>query len=255
MKNTFIFIFIILSNQLFSQVSESTWDMDQISNITVLLYQATSDTSGNIGSGTIINYNNKYFLLTANHVAMILKENSKLIFRLTGDKPGIINLLQVVPNKSLIWRNHPVADISMIELIPINADFSTRLKKWSFPFQLINFDKNLPEIDADITFLGFPVIDLEMEHFSPLIFTGYRASGLITQLRYDNKSKCNFYFLNVPSIQGCSGSGVYVSVKKGLYLDFGKTIMIGIVHGTQGDNTGGKMAAITPSYYIFDLFK
>ena len=106
-----------------------------------------------------------------------------------------------------------------------------------------------------MTFLGYPVIDLEMEHFSALIFTGYRTSGLITQKRSDKKTKCNFYFLNIPSIQGCSGSGVYLSVKKGFFYNVHKTVMIGIVHGTQSDNTGGKMAAITPSYYVFELIK
>jgi hypothetical protein len=59
----------------------------------------------------------------------------------------------------------------------------------------------------------------------------------------------------VPSIEGCSGSGVYFSVKKAFYMGAKTTLMIGIVHGTQGDSTGGKLAAVTPSYYIFDLFK
>ena len=249
---TFIFI---LNNPLFSQVDEAIWDQNQISNITVLLFQQISDTTADIGAGTIINHQDRYYLLTANHVTKKLKNDAKLIFRLSGDKPGIINLLPIVKNNSLEWKNHPVADISLIELIPINENIDKRLKNWSFPSQLINNGKNLPKIEADLTFLGYPVVDLKMEHFSPLIFTGYRTSGLITQKRYDNGIKCNFYFLNVPSIQGCSGSGVYLSMKKGFYYNVGKTLMIGIVHGTKGDSTGGKMAAITPSYYIFDLIK
>lgn len=96
---------------------------------------------------------------------------------------------------------------------------------------------------------------MEMEHFSPLIFTGYLSSGLITQQRADTKTKCNLFYLNVPSIEGCSGSGVYFSVKKAIYMAGKATLMIGIVHGTQSDSTGGKLAVITPSYYILDLFK
>jgi len=34
-----------------------------------------------------------------------------------------------------------------------------------------------------------------------------------------------------------------------------KTLLTGIVHGTYGDNIGGKLAAITPSFYIKDLLK
>ncbi len=36
-------------------------------------------------------------------------------------------------------------------------------------------------------------------------------------------------------------------------MSMGKTLMIGVVHGTASDDTGGKMAAITPSFYIWDL--
>ena len=58
------------------------------------------------------------------------------------------------------------------------------------------------------------------------------------------------------SIQGCSGSGLYFSVKKQtMYYGGDKTIMIGVVHGTKSDDTGGKLALITPSYYIAELFK
>jgi len=79
---------------------------------------------------------------------------------------------------------------------------------------------------------------------------------LITQLRADTKTKCNFYYLSVPSIQGYSGSGVYFSVKKTtIYYGGNKTFLIGIVHGTQSDDTVGKLAAITPSYYISELFE
>lgn len=78
---------------------------------------------------------------------------------------------------------------------------------------------------------------------------------LITQKGYDTKTKSNFFYLNVPSIEGCSGSGVFFSVKKAIYMAGKATLMIGVVHGTQGDSTGGKLAAVTPSYYVLDLFK
>ena len=31
------------------------------------------------------------------------------------------------------------------------------------------------------------------------------------------------------------------------------TMVYGILHGTISDQTGGKLAAVTPSYYLFDL--
>lgn len=251
-----IFSVTILFNlYLNAQVKDSLWTQDQLSNATVLLFQPVNDTTGNSGSGTIIYYNDRYFLLTASHVSSELRENAKIIFRLNGDKPGIYDLIRFVKNKFLDWHIHPVADMSMMELFPFDSNLKKMFQDYAFPISQINGTKVLPTRDADLTFLGYPIIDLELEHFSPLIFTGYLSSGLITQRRYDTKTKCNFLYLNVPSIQGCSGSGVYFSVKKGMYFGGNVTYLIGIVHGTQGDNTGGKLAAITPSYYINDLLK
>lgn len=250
---SFIFFLFVVNSFAIAQVGNSLWNQEQISNITILLYQPQVDTSGVIGSGTIVNHQGKYYLLTAGHVAKEMKNDAKLVFRLNGDKPDVVDLLLLVKDNLLKWKNHSIADLSLIELIAINEDIKNRFQNFSFPSSSIQNGKALPEREADLTFLGYPIVDLEMEHFSPLIFTANLSSGLITQLRYDTKTKCNFFYLNVPSIQGCSGSGVFYSVKKAMYYGGDKTIMIGVVHGTQGDNTGGKLAAITPSYYIFDL--
>lgn len=247
---TFIVIAVtLLISPLSAQCKDPIWDQDQIANATVLLYQVKG------GSGTIIVKDGRYYIITASHVAKELKTGSKVIFRLKGDKPGIFDLLPITKGQTLNWKHHSVADIALIELDPKNGSIKTILEDYAFPFELIHRGKELPKHDADLTFLGYPIVDLEMEHFSPLVFTAYLSSGLITQLRADTKTKCNFFYLNVPSIEGCSGAGVFFSVKKAFYMAGKTTLMIGIVHGTQGDSTGGKLAAITPSYYIFDLFK
>jgi hypothetical protein len=258
MKGIMLIVLTIVSlgNCLLAQVVDSLLDLQKLSDLTVMLYQPTTDTSAETGSGTIINHNGRLYLLTASHVAKEMKNDAKILFRLGGDKPEILDLLRITPKNALEWKHHPTADIALIELIPSNERQRDRLNRNSFPSNSVNWGKNLPQRDADLTFLGYPVIDMDLEHFSPLVFTGYLSSGLITQKRYDTKTKCNFFYLNVPSIQGCSGSGVYYSVKKaGYYFGEKKTWMIGIVHGTQGDNTGGKLAAVTPSYYIFELLE
>lgn len=234
---------------------DSLWSQDDISNVTVFLYQKTSDTSAKSGSGTIISHDGKYFLLTANHVAKEMRNDAKVVFRISGDKPGIIDLLVLSKTHSLNWTSHPIADLSLMELSTTNKDIEKRLKEWSFPSYLIYGGKDAAPKDVDITFLGYPLLDLQLEHFSPLIFTSHLASGLITQTRADTKTKCTFFYLDLPSMQGCSGSGVYYSVKKAMFIGGNKTIFLGVVHGTQGDNTGGKLAAITPSYYIWDMLK
>lgn len=253
---TFVLITItLLLFPLFAQTKGPLWDQDQIANATVLLYQEISTNSGKVGSGTVIIRNGRHYILTASHHAKELKSDAKVIFRLKGDKPGIFNLLSITKDRSSKWKHHPVADIAIIELDAKSNSIETILEDYAFPGELIYRGEDIPKRDADLTFLGYPIVDMEMEHFSPLIFTGYLSSGLITQPRADTQTKCNFFYLNVPSIEGCSGSGVYFSVKKAMYIGGKTTLMIGIVHGTKGDSTGGKLAAITPSYYIFDLFK
>lgn len=258
-RMTAFFIFILLIGGLVSPLAAQTkdllWDLDRVSNATVLLYQQINNSSASIGSGTIILRSGRYYILTASHVAKELKNNAKVIFRLKGDKPGIFDLQLISKDKPPKWEHHSIADIAITALDAKSSSIKTIFEDYAFPFELIHRGRELPKHDVDLTFLGYPIVDLQMEHFSPLTFTGYLSSGLITQLRYDTKTKCNFFYLNVPSIEGCSGSGVFFSVKKAFYMGAKKTLMIGIIHGTQGDSTGGKLAAVTPSYYVSDLFK
>lgn len=258
-RTTVFFILILLIGGLVSPLAAQTkdplWDLDGVSNATVLLYQQVSDSSARIGAGTTIIRSGRYYILTASHVAKELKSNAKIIFRLKGDKPGIFDLQLIAKDKPPKWEHHSIADIAITELDAKSNPIKSILEDYAFPFELIHRGKELPKHDVDLTFLGYPVVDLQMEHFSPLTFTAYLSSGLITQLRYDTKTKCNFFYLNVPSIEGCSGSGVFFSVKKAFYMGAKATLMIGIIHGTQADSTGGKLAAVTPSYYLFDLFK
>ncbi|MBX2932013.1 MAG: hypothetical protein KF781_08720 [Chitinophagaceae bacterium] len=256
MRTLFIFLTVSFATSIASYAQrDSLWSQDDISNVTVFLYQEISDMSAQSGSGTIINHNGKYFLLTANHVAKEMRNDAKVVFRIAGDKPGIVDLLALSKTHSLKWTTHPIADLSLMELATTNKEIEQRLKEWSFPSYLIYGGRETAPKDVDITFLGYPLLDLQLEHFSPLIFTSHLASGLITQRRADTKTKCTFFYLDLPSMQGCSGSGVYYSVKKAMFIGGNKTIFLGVVHGTQADNTGGKLAAITPSYYIWDILK
>ena len=246
--------FLILTNYAYGQ-RDSLWTADQLSNITVYLIQKNLNSSPT-GTGTIINHNKKFYLLTASHVAKEMNNNPKIVFRTTDDKPIIINLREITTKNQLNWLNHPEADISIIEIIAVNKDIEKRLSDWSFSSKFIYNGTQVIARDNDLTFFGFPILDLELKHFSPLSFTAFPASGLLTNKRYDIDTKCSFFYLDQPSMQGCSGSGVYCSVKKNfLYMGMGKTLMIGIVHGTAKDDTGRKLAAICPSFYIWDLLK
>jgi hypothetical protein len=249
----FILIVMTSISTISTAQKDSLWNLDGVSNITIMLYQKISDTSGINGSGTIIRHNGRYFLLTADHVAKAMKDDASVVFRIDGDKPATIGLRLLAKDGQIKWASHKVADLSTVELSTNDVNVKKRLEQWSFPSSQINSNKDLPQKEADLTFLGFPRIDLELEHFSPLTFNSHLSSGLITQLRYDTKTKCNFFYLDIPSMQGCSGSGVYFSVQKAMFFGSNVTVLIGVVHGTATDETGGKLATITPAFYVWDL--
>jgi hypothetical protein len=255
-KEFFIIFLFFISANLFAQSlkteKDSLWSVEDISNVTVYLYQK-KDTTGIGGSATIINHNRKYYLLTAAHVAKDMTDNSQIVFRIANDKPVILNLNIFTVNHKVNWIIHPEADLALIELLVISKDVEDRFKQSSFPSYLIYRGQQTLARDNDVTFFGYPLLDLELKHFSALSFNSYLASGLITNVRSDTKTKCTFFYLDQPSMQGCSGGGVFCSVSKAMFLSLGKTLMIGVVHGTAKDNTGGKLAAITPSFYIWDL--
>src|SRR5690606_2288362 len=251
MKKILTIVLLIFTNSVKSQ-NDSLWNLNDISNITFYLYESTTRKGG---SATLISHKKKYFILTAEHIAKDMTIKSLLVMRGDNDTPIIYELSSLTNENKLEWTNHKEADLSIIELSNLDEYLTVRFQKWCFPSELILKEKKTTARDNDVTFFGFPIIDTDLQHFSPLSFTAYPASGLLTNKRYDTNTKCTFFYVDQPSMQGCSGAGVYFSVEKAEFYSIGKTILIGVVHGTAKDNTGGKLAAITPSFYIWDLLK
>jgi len=229
------------------QRSDSHWNNDQVSKATVLLYQ-NYDKYTKFGTGTIINHKNRFYLITATHVANELKKDSKIVIETKGKTPITLDLRNLIKDMNLKWTDHPEADVSIIQLFPFSSEIEQRLKKCSFPSLLINKEKiNLPK-EQNVIYFGFTPKNLEMNQYSLLSFYANLSSGLIKGIRSDNNKGCSFFFLDKPSMEGCSGGSVFGLSAKSIKL-------IGIVHGTASDNTGGKLAIITPSYYIWELLK
>ncbi|KAA5825725.1 trypsin-like peptidase domain-containing protein [Algibacter amylolyticus] len=255
-KNIILIILIFQINIIEGQEKKTQWDEIEISDMSALLYKQKTASTASTGTCSIIEHNAKFYLVTAAHVAKPMDSLSQIIFRIENDKPYKVDLKRISATSGINWVFHKEADMAILELkIPNEKFLKNRIENNSFPSSQINNGKNLPSRDSDITFFGYPVIDLDLTHFSSLSFNSKICSGLLTQRRGDNKKKSTFFYLNIPSIQGCSGSGVYYSVKRSMFHGGKKTIFLGVMHGTYSDNTGGKLAAITPSYYLFDILK
>lgn len=93
-------------------------------------------------------------------------------------------------------------------------------------------------------------------HFSPFTFRSFPSSNILTLNRADTNTPCEFYCLENPSMGGYSGGPVfdlgYLKTPL-MQQNYGSTLIKGFVHGTMSDNTGGKIALITPAKYLLDL--
>src|SRR5206468_6794441 len=106
-------------------------------------------------------------------------------------------------------------------------------------------ERKAPDRDAPLTVLGFPLgLGVERE-FSPISRDTKAASGLLTLPRFDTQIPATFFVMQDPSIGGDSGAPVIDTggprrAGQGLVLS-APTIVVGLVHGTLPDQTGGKV--------------
>lgn len=213
-----------------------------------------------VGTATFINKDKRIFIVTASHVSKDIDTKGYVILKGHNDQPIRLKITDLLKDSVVKWKNNPNADISLIELHP---------KKWVFDSGYLNnrflpssiFFDTLKSVSREtlLTTFGFPLGLGISGYFSPLTYRTYPSSGLITLPRFDNQKLATFILLENPSIGGYSGGPVF---------DLGKietgniemikgtgTICYGIIHGTISDETGGKIAAITPSFYLFEMLK
>lgn len=209
------------------------------------------ETGEEIGTAIFIAKNNEPYLLTAAHV---VKNINSQTYAILSDLNGI-------PTKVLLndllggatFENHSTADLakSKIILTPTNSPY---LEGRCFPYNQIDFSANPMSKDIELTTIGFPLgLGAFGDKYSPLTYRSYVASPIITLPRFDNQIPSDFIILELPSIGGYSGGPTFdlgYVISGGLTTTNQNTVLHGIVHGTINDQTGGKLAAITPCKYL-----
>jgi len=248
-----LLIFLVSGINLFSQ---KQFTIEDLSNMVVGIQDRFGADSILLGTATIISDSTRYFLATASHVTNEVRGDCNLVFRGQNDTPVFVPLKQFLGQKLVKWINHYEADISIIELIPFDEPSKERLTKWSFPFSQIMDSKQAIIREVNVITIGFPVVTKIRQHFSPLTFNSFFSSGLITLDRADTKKPSIFQLLENPSVQGYSGGPVLIGISRpGATLGPSHTVFVGMVHGTFNDNTGGKLAMITPAFYLSEMIK
>jgi hypothetical protein len=148
------------------------------------------------------------------------------------------------------------------EIIPNPLATVEALESFAFPStMLLQTQASLKHTDL-LTCFGFPddprnSVD---NNFAIFNFKAYPATVLMTARRYDLPKVSQMFYLDEPSVQGYSGGPVinfgYQDVGSGIRMSTSSpTIIVGFMQGTRGDATGGKMSAVTPSWYLFDIMK
>lgn len=226
---------------------------DNLSRIVCNIRTPMSNGVENTGTGFFVINPDKNYLITAAHVAAKINLNTYIIVSDNKNTP-----LKIPINTMLqggIFENHPLADLAKARIY-LNIYNSHLLLKRFFPFDHIEITDNLVSKDTELTTVGFPLgLGAEGQKFTPLTFRTYPAASIISLKRFDNEIINDFIILESPSVGGYSGGPVFdlgYTVNRGSTTYSEKTILHGIVHGTINDDTGGKLAAITPAKYLKD---
>lgn len=227
---------------------------DQTFQVVLNLRTPTSQDQEMVGTGIfIVKDETKPYILTATHVACRCNSSTIVVISDASSNSRSLNLSLF--NPQLKWIHHPIADISVLPVSP-DPSISSHLNGRFFPFDQLNITVSPPSRDAYLTAVGFPHGLGATGKFSPFTFRSHASSSLITLPRSDTNTPSDFFILENPSVGGYSGGPVFdlgYIIVGAMTTNTGPTICHGIMHGTISDNTGGKIAAVTPCSYVKDI--
>lgn len=262
MKTIYLLILILYVPRLL-KAQRGTYSKDELAN-SILDLRRDTIINGKLtyvtGTGTFIVKDETPYIVTANHVAKEINEKGYVIIKGNNDNPIRLNIVSLVGQKTINWKIHPKADVAILKL---NSEKwivdSGYLEKRFLPNTIFYDTLKSVSRETALTVFGFPLGLGTEGFFSPLTYRTFFSSGLITLPRFDNKKLSTFILLENPSTGGYSGGPVFemgIIETANVRMSTGRgTICYGIIHGTISDETGGKIAAITPSFYISELFK
>lgn len=185
------------------------------------------------------------YLVTATHVARDTTTQTDICLRnLTTGLPFAFKISEL--NSMVMWLYHPIADMAILE---IQCGDKIDLSPFVLDLSLfVNDFSVVPEREMSLTMYGMPDVYTDLE-FAPFTCDSKPASSLWVSHFDVTGSTFKCFMLDKPSTQGFSGGPV---------VSFENTEMLtcyGIVHGTRQDNTGGKLAIVVHSAYLFELIE
>jgi len=207
------------------------------------------------GTGFLIAWSNDLFLVTARHVAyqMSFSDRDLIIIGAEGGKSFPIPLPMLRGANTNSWLHHIGADVSVLPLDPPPQLYQTLLARHFLNSSFLEAGTNRPRRDLVLTIVGFPLgmgWGQNGDDFIPFVRKTRAASGFI--------DSGNAFVLEDPSVQGYSGSPVLdlvepISGSSGTTFESRPMACYGVVSGTLGDDTGGKMAVVISTKCVVEL--
>jgi hypothetical protein len=269
-------VFIAIAMLAFTALTlKAAIPVEQLSQGVAFLRENNSDQS-KYGTGFFVKHGEKLYLVTAFHVAVFLTNQSWVTIASTNGRPFTFQLKDLIPQKnpfklsfyppkeSIKWIAHPIADVAVLCLDPNKHFIDDHLAGHVFASSWIERSKEAPARALTLTVIGFPFHLGVSEYFSPLSRETKTASGLLEMPwgEGDNKKISPFFITQDPSIGGFSGAPLfdtrlpYSSATAIINLKMGSgPRIVGLVHGTLSDSTGGKMGAIVPAFLILETLE
>ena len=210
------------------------------------------------GTGFFVGKGSHIYLITAEHLARNLRLEIKVTVHGPEDKPLTYDIQELTGSQQeQPWFFHSEADVAILLLKP-SENFKGAIKVLESNMLLSDDSSYSQYRDRVLTTIGFPLGLGVRGKFSPITRSSRVASNWLTYQRFDKKIETTFLFLDDPSVAGFSGAPVY-AMSAGQFgrgaFGAGKCICIGLVHSTVLDNTGGKFAAIVPSWFILQTIE
>lgn len=224
-------------------------------NIFKVVCMILTPSTGKEGTGCFITKGDSPYLVTAEHVKNDVLPDTVIVFGEINSNCYAVLLSSITSGQ---WLIHPNADLAAIELdkSKLDAKFINRF----FPIAQVNNSSAPISRDLTLTVAGFPsglgTVLTGAEKFSPLTFRSFASSSYMTLPRADKAINSDFFCLENPAMGGYSGGPVFdLGYEKTpvMLQEYGDTIILGFIHGTCSDNTGGKIAYVTPAYYLHTL--
>ena len=212
------------------------------------------------GTGFFVRKGSQIYLITAEHVAKDLKHEVKVTVHGAGDKPLTYDMKDLTGiGNERAWYFHSEADVALLPLKP-SQEFKGIVNVLEPNLLLAGENEFSKYANRVLTTVGFPLALGLGGRFSPITKSSKAASSLLryNYTRSGKKIETTFLILDDPSVQGFSGGPVYALSEVslgGIAFGTGQFACVGLVHGTLPDNTGGKFAAIVPSYFIIQTIE